>query len=143
MDKLYFKRIWEDQDFFELEIKAETQIICSSVNTYTMNESIDELSEKLEIFLSLNKDHVFWENGTKGNDFTPYISLSICKKDDYGHILIEVYMELDDGGDLSRHNCCFYVETEIGLLDNFRRSLKFLKEPGVGNCIVLNDVDNL
>lgn len=141
MDKLYFNRIWEDQDFFELEIRAETRIISSSVKTYITNEAIDELSRVLEHFLVQNTDFAFWKNGNKGNDSTPYVSLSIGKKDERGHILIEVYMEIDDGGDLSKHNCCFYIETEVCLLEDFQKSLSLLKEPGIGSTIVLNHID--
>lgn len=141
MDKLYFNRIWEDQDFFELEIRAETQIICSSVKTYITNVAIDELSKVLELFLVQNEGLAFWENGKKGNNSTPYVSLSIGRKDKYGHILLEIYMEIDDGGDLSKHNCCFYIETEVGLLEDFQKSLSLLKEPGIGCTIVLNNID--
>ena len=76
--------------------------------------------------------------GTKGDESTPFISLEFWCEDNLGHIVIEVYMELDDGASYSKHNCCFFIKTETGLLNNFGKSLGTLNERGVGKKIILN-----
>ena len=80
-------------------------------------------------------------NGKKGDDSTACITFEFIHKDKLGHILIEVYMELDDGGNYSSHNCCFYLNTEIGLLEKFCQKLPTLKRELLGIEVVLNDND--
>lgn len=50
-------------------------------------------------------------------------------------------MELDDGGSYSSHNCCFYLNTEIGLLEKFCEKIPTLKQNLLGIKVVLNDND--
>ena len=64
--------------------------------------------------------------------------LKFFHKDKLGHIQIEVYMELDDGGIFSSHNCCFYVSTELGLLLKFNKALYLFKEQQLKQKITLN-----
>lgn len=77
----------------------------------------------------------------KGDDSNACITFEFIHKDRLGHILIEVYMELDDGGNYSSHNCCFYLNTEIGLLEKFCQKLPTLKRELLGIEVVLNDND--
>ena len=48
-------------------------------------------------------------------------------------------MELDDGGEFSDHNCCFYINTEYGLLQRFRDQLPKLKQPELFSVVRLNE----
>ena len=80
---------------------------------------------------------IFGENGTKGDDSTQFICLEIWCEDKLGHVIIEVYLELDDGSLYSKHNCCFYVRTELGLLNRFGKSLSLLNEKGIGRKVIL------
>lgn len=48
-------------------------------------------------------------------------------------------MELDDGGEFSDHNCCFYINTEYGLLQLFRDQLPKLKQPELFSVVRLNE----
>ena len=66
------------------------------------------------------------------------VSLNFLHKDKLGHLLVEVYMELDDGGKLSIHNCCFYINTEVGLLTEFCERLPRLKKGSLEATVVLN-----
>ena len=49
-----------------------------------------------------------------------------------------MFAEIDDGGDYDRHNCCFFVCTEHGLLMNFCKMLIGLKDSPVEHEIQLN-----
>lgn len=60
------------------------------------------------------------------------------KKDRQGHFIIEVFAELQDGGEYEKHNCCFYVNTEYGLLMNFCNRLERIKQRKIGYIIELN-----
>jgi hypothetical protein len=65
-------------------------------------------------------------NGGKGDGGTPFVSLEFWCKDKLGHVIVEVYMEIDDGASYDKHNCCFFIKTETGLLNSFGKSLSLL-----------------
>lgn len=138
MDKISIERVWEDADFFEIEVFAQSELVCANVRSYTTIASINELASHLASFPKALDDRYLWENGAKGDDSTPFISLEVWCEDRLGHIVIEVYMEIDDGAAYSKHNCCFFVKTEVGLLNSFGKSLLLLNEKGIGRKITLN-----
>jgi hypothetical protein len=137
MAVLSIERIWEDVDFFEIEVIARSEIISASVKSYTTVALINELALRLATFPQKIDDRYIWENGSKGDDSTPYVSLEFWCEDKLGHIIIEVYMEIDDGASYNKHNCCFFVKTEPGLLNSFGKSLVLLNEQGIGKKITL------
>lgn len=137
MAVLSIERIWEDVDFFEIEVTARSEIISASVKSYTTVALINELALRLVTFPKKLDDRFIWENGSKGDDSTPYISLEFWCEDKLGHIIIEVYMEIDDGASYNKHNCCFFIKTEPGLLNSFGKSLVLLNEQGIGKKITL------
>ena len=141
MDTLSIARIWEDADFFEIEVVAQSEHIRATVKSYTTAKAINELSARLMEFPQKPDDRYIWENGNKGDDSTPFVSLEFWCADKLGHIIVEVYMELDDGASFSKHNCCFYIKTEAGALNRFGRSLAVLNERGTGQRIDLNQPD--
>ena len=49
-------------------------------------------------------------------------SLNILPCDNYGHVKIEVDIEIMDN-DTRAHRCCFYVSCELGQLEKFGQSL--------------------
>lgn len=138
MDTLSIERVWEDNEFFEVEIIAQSTPISASVKSYITEDSINELAQHLAVFPQRLNDKYIWENGAKGDDSTPFVSFEFWCEDKLGHIVIEVYMELDDGASYSKHNCCFFVKTEAGLLNSFGKSLVSLNERGIGKKVVLN-----
>lgn len=137
-NQLEMERVWQEDDYFELRITCSSEIITATTKVYITNLSVDNLIEKIKFFLSDNAEKCLWENGEKGDDTTAFISLEFFRKDKFGHIQIEVFMELDDGGKFSKHNCCFYMETEFGLLGNFSKNIHKLKERQIGTKIYLN-----
>ena len=137
MAVLSIERIWEDVDFFEIEVIARSETISASIKSYTTVALINELALRLATFPQKIDDRFIWENGSKGDDSTPYVSLEFWCEDKLGHIIIEVYMEIDDGASYNKHNCCFFVKTEPGLLNSFGKSLVLLNEQGIGKKITL------
>ena len=137
MAVLSIERVWEDVDFFEIEVIAQSEIISASVRSYTTVASINELASRLANFPKKIDDRYIWENGDKGDNTTPFVSLEFWCEDKLGHIVVEVYMELDDGASYNKHNCCFFVKTEAGLLNSFGKSLVLLNEQGIGKKITL------
>lgn len=138
LDYICFERIWQDDTFFQLGIECASRSIIARSCSYTSNESIAVLISKLNAFLDGTTSSFYWINGEKGNLTTPCFSLEFCKKDNKGHIQVEVYLELDDGGPLETHNCCFYVNTEFGALSSFLEDVTELMKPQIGKKVFLN-----
>ena len=138
IDNLTITRVWQDDDFFQIEVNCNNQFASAKSRIYTDDCLIDDLYNKVGMFLSGQEDSVFWQNGTKGNATTPCISLRFLHKDKVGHIFIEVFVEIEDGGDFDTHNCCFYINTEMGLLYQFRDKLLNVKKKQLGVQVSLN-----
>lgn len=142
MDNLKITRVWRDNDFTEIIIAAKSKQIQAYTISYANEDLIEKLSEKLIAFNGRPDDEFIWEHGIKGDEYTPYVSLAVICKDELGHIQVEIYFEINSGGPLGKHHCCFFIETELGLLHNFGKSLKHINaptnDPALGMEIVLN-----
>ena len=138
-DNIIFSKIWEDDDIIELKVECSSSVATISSQIYVSDSLIDELIFQIKQFLDGNIEEGLWANEDKGNDSTACVSLRFFSKDKLGHIIIEVFAELDDGGNFNEHNCCFFVGTEYGLLMSFCESLVCLKNHPVGYEIRLND----
>lgn len=139
-DYILIEKIWQDIFCYQVNITCAANHIIASNDVYITDDSIDALFCGLSNFIKNHSEDFFWQNGEKGDSSTACISLKFMQKNDLGHILIEVYMELDDGGNYSRHNCCFFVNTELGLLESFCKKLPNLKKERLGVKIQLNDI---
>nr|WP_122013178.1 hypothetical protein [Maliibacterium massiliense] len=137
-DYIELKRVWQDAYLFEMEVTCASEHIVASNKVYTTNQSIDNLAEEITRIVDGEETECLWENGEKGDAYAAYISMKMMHKDKRGHIQIEVYMELQDGGSFAEHHCCFYVNTEIGMLMEFGKNLQKIKQPILGRKIRLN-----
>ena len=137
-DNIIFIKIWEDNDLMQLKVVCSSSVATITSKIYVSDSLIDELICQIKQFLDGNNAEGLWANENKGNDSTACVSFRFFKKDKLGHIGIEVFAELDDGGDYTEHNCCFFVSTEYGLLMNFCDRLVQLKKNQIGYEIQLN-----
>ena len=131
-DNIVFKKIWQDNDLKEIEAVCSSPIIEAVSKIYVSDELIDELTFQIRNFLNGKIEEGLWANEIRGNMTSACLSLRFIKKDKRGHICIEVFAELDDGGNYDKHNCCFFVNTEHGLLMRFSERLARLKDCPVG-----------
>ncbi len=138
-DYIDIQKLWCDNELAELAIVCSSSVITASAKIYVTDALIDDLVQQIEQFLNGQVIESYWANEEKGGDSTVCVSLRFLPKDKLGHVLIEVYMELDDGGDYGIHNCCFYLNTEIGLLERFCGKLPQLKQKTSKTRIILND----
>lgn len=138
-DNIIFNKMWEDDDLIALKVVCSSSVATITSEIYVSNPLIDELIFQIKQFLDGNTEEGLWANSDKGNDSTACVSFRFFRKDRLGHIIIEVYAELDDGGNFAEHNCCFFVSTEYGLLMKFCESLAWLKNHPAGCEIRLNN----
>ena len=64
--------------------------------------------------------------------------MNFTHKDKTGHICIEVFFEIKDGGSLEKHNVCFFVNTELGMLYEFSNSLIQFNHAKLGAVVSLH-----
>ena len=137
-DNIVVSKTWQDNDVIELEVVCSSSVATVTSKIYVSDSLIDELIYQIKQFLDGKNEESLWKNEDKGNASTACVSLRFFRKDKLGHIVIEVFAELDDGGDYAKHNCCFFVSTEYGLLMNFCEKLVQLKKNPAGYEIQLN-----
>lgn len=136
MGNIEFERIWQDDDFFELRCKANSDRISVTMNTYVNDELIDELTFKIQQFTQQAIKEFVWETGKRGNDSTPDFMMKIFYKDRSGHIRAEVFCEIDDGASLEEHSCCFYIDgIESWQLEQFGEQIQNLKIHNIGTKV--------
>lgn len=140
-DYIDIQKIWFDNEVIQLLVVCSSEIITSSAKIYVCDGLIDDLIYQIEKFTNGWDSESYWENDEQGDDSTTCVSFRFIHKDKLGHVLIEVYMELDDGGSYFNHNCCFYVNTEIGLLEKFCEQLPQIKQKTTDLRITLNEID--
>lgn len=104
-DYLSIQKIWQDTDFAEFEITGSSPVITAKTAVYMTDSLIDELFRQITRFLSGEVEECCWANKERGDNSTACLSLRFLRKDRLGHVLAEVYMELDDDGEFSDHNC--------------------------------------
>ena len=128
MHNILIKKVWEDVGFIEVKIEAVCDYVSAWQNCYIQDEDLLMFSYKLEEYGSTN-EKTYLEFGSKEGNSTPAFSLDIMEPDSYGHVLIEVDMEIDDN-DSRKHRCCFYVQTEIGCVERFGTQLRSIINRG-------------
>lgn len=137
-DNIILRKMWQDNELIQLNVICCSQVAVARTVIYVSDALIDDLTYQIRQFIDGNIKEGLWANEDKGNDTAACVSLRFLNKDKKGHILIEVFMELNDGGDYSKHNSCFFVNTEYGLLMNFCENLVQLKKASVDSEIQLN-----
>lgn len=138
-NSIEFERVWQEDSFFEMKITCRAEMITATTQVYISDENVDELCANINRFLNENTEKALWKCGIEGDDSTACFSLNFMRIDRLGHVHIEVYMELNDGGPLSKHNCCFFINTENGLLYEFLYDLPKIKQKYIGMKVILGE----
>lgn len=137
VDNIKIEKNWQDEDFFEVLATCSNNVITASTEVYVTELAVKQLQNEIDQFLQFKKTDIFWKSGERGNQSTPCVGFKMCMKDSRGHVLIEIFMELNDGGDLDKHICCFYINTELGILQDFNSKLSALMNPVIGTSVSL------
>ena len=134
MDNISIERIWQEDSFFEIRARAKSQFAWVTTDVYVTDADISELANALATFPERSDSEINWQvSGMFAK--TKKLSLKVFNKDKLGHLLVEVYMVIDDSGE--NHNCCFYIQTEIGQLNTFGKNLLSVNKPVWGTKVSL------
>ena len=123
MDNIIFEKIWKDSNVVELKARANSEYIDVFQNCYVKDVVLERAAYKIHNYITNPNKGCYLEFGNKVGNYTPAFSLNILPCDNYGHVKIEVDMEIADN-DRREHRCCFYVNCELGQLERFGKSLK-------------------
>lgn len=141
-DNIIIEKIWKDIDFFEIRITAKSRLASSTIDTYISKREINQFSKKVLKMAQTNKIDYYWDGRIKNSKESPEWYFKISNEDLLGHILIEIYMNINDSESIKQHSCCFYVRTELGKLIEFAEKIVKLNDGAVGSIVMLTDKIN-
>lgn len=136
MDNIIFKKIWQDENLIELKISAGCEFVSAYQTCYIEDKKLAEIAEKISNFAENFNESCYLEFGQKEGNYTPAFSMCMLPADVSGHVRIEVDIEIADN-DTRSHRCCFYVKSELGLIEHLGIALKGLLSGQVGSEISL------
>lgn len=125
MDNIIFKKIWQDDNLIELKISANSEFASAYQSCYIQDKKLEEIAGTICNFIENYNEACYLEFGKKEGNYTPAFSMCILPADISGHVKIEVDIEIADN-DTRLHRCCFYVKSELGLIERFGMALKKL-----------------
>ena len=137
-DYLEFQKTGTDEQFMLLTVTGSAQYIRATSRIYVTDQMLSELHQEMEAFLSEQDLEGYWENDVPGIGGPPCVTLRFLPQDAMGHVLVEIYMELNDGGDFLTHNCRFYIHTDRTKLQAFASALENFRNPQDGASILLS-----
>lgn len=141
IDNIIFEKIWQDGDLIELKISGKSDFVSVYQYCYIDNYDLVEIAKKMYSFINNHNNEYYLEFGKKSCDYTPAFSMRILPANLTGHLKIETDFEIADT-DTHLHKCCFYINSEIGLIRNLGKSLESLTYRTVGTVISLNGIGN-
>ncbi len=136
-DNIVMKKVWQEGDLLELEIMCSAEYVTAYQTCYIQAEQLEAICEQISICINQLQPGCYMEFGKKTGNYTPAFSMEIIEISKSGHVKIEVDLEIDDNNS-RKHRCCFYVDSELGLVITFGEKLKALIEANVGEEVILN-----
>ena len=137
-DCISFKKIRTESSCTELCVTASNSVICACAKIYVTAQMLEELKEQITAFLNESDLEGYWENDVPGIGGPPCVTLRLLPEKASDHVLIEIYMELNDGGSFMEHHCRFYVPSTRTRLAEFARNLPAFAADQDGAQITLN-----
>jgi len=137
MNNISVERIWQDQDFYEIRVTAQSEYMWATTDIYISD--ISDLADNLEVYPQ-NKPEYHWQ-AYENNHAGKNLSFRVFPKDKLGHLLVEVVIIVEDKMPADQYHCCFCIETEIGLLNSFGKRLHYINRPNIGTKVELNNLE--
>lgn len=137
MDNICIKKIWEDEGLIELFVIAQSKFATIKQTCYISTDDLKNNSDIIKIYIQSNVQ-TYVEFGKIEGNYSPAFSMKLYPCDDYGHLAIEVDMEIADNKTRA-HRCKLFVNTELGMIERFGNNLKSIIEMEIDNWIYLHD----
>lgn len=136
MDNIIIEKKWNDEELIEIKISVKSEFISIYQECYISESDLVKDAEYILEYIEKPEKECYVECGNKSGNFTPAFSMNFLPIDIYGHIKIEMDMEIADNSTRS-HRCSFYVHSEIGLVEQFAYKILMLVKSEVGYQIAL------
>ena len=140
LDNIIFERVY-DNSFFIVKVTVNSKNIRATIDELFMDNSrLLELSTALtSLPFPMQEDNTFYWEYSSHRIAEKELSFRITQMNKLGHMLVEVKMLIEDESMGEKHQCCFFIKTEIGLLNAFGKRLISLNELPHGIKIALVD----
>lgn len=135
-DNLTFEKTYQDDNLIELKISATSEYASAYQNCYIQNTALKDIAERICNYVNKYEESCYLEFGKKEGNYTPAFSMELLSADSFGHVKIEVDIEIDDN-DSRSHRCFFYVNSELGLVEQLGKALKELVAGPIGESVSL------
>lgn len=136
-DNIIIEKIWQENDLLELVVKSSTEYVTVCQTCYIQSSDLKAISKQIAECVKGLQQNCYVEFGKKKGNYTPAFSMDILEINASGKVKIEVDMEISDD-DTRKHRCCFYIKSELGLLEKFSVGLEKLMEGSIGSHVELN-----
>ena len=130
---LSIESIWEDEDLFEVRVKASNGLFSGSADCYTNRDEIAKLAESIQGFPKRIGQEVLFSTG--GRDDISFFSLSFKCIDGSGHVIARIKVaHIDSYINAPQENYIaeFDIKVEASAIDVFVNSLKSLSKENIG-----------
>jgi len=135
MDNIIFEKIYEEieNDFIELKITGISEYVQAYQTCYVGNESLALCGKRISKYSHNFSKECYVEIGSKEGNFTPAFSMKFYPANSSGHVKIELDIEIYDNKE-RKNRCCFYIESELGMVENLGKHLQDIAEAKRTNC---------
>jgi len=132
--------VWEDDDLFEISIRASNRKFCGEARCYTTRDEIRKLSEAIDRFPQSTADEVRFS--TYSSDNFSYFTFHFLCIDGLGHVVVRVkiadivmYSNARPDNNIAE----FDLAVEPAAIDTFSSELSKLSKANIGDVTaVLN-----
>ncbi len=119
------KKIWEDVDFFEINLEFNGLSCIATIDIYTSNDELEDLRQGMKSFSNFQQDEFTWISGMDNENTTHFLSIRFFAHNKTGIVGIEVVADnKEEKPYWMRSN--FFILTELNQIDDFERKLENL-----------------
>lgn len=136
MDNIIIEKEWNDEELIELKVRSNAEYIDVYQECYISESDLEKNADTILNYIERPEKECYVEFGNKTGNYTPAFSMKFLPVDNFGHIKIEMDIEIADNNTRS-HRCAFYVNSELGLVEQFAYKIKALLKAEVGYLIRL------
>ncbi len=141
MDDIIFKKVWEDEVMFEVNVLVKTERMNVNQNFYMTEEILNKLCESLsEYSLHHNEEKEIIISHNVSDDY-PIVKMKLLPADEIGNVSIDIYFAYDEHVGYIYY-CNSIVETNLSHLSILSEKLKYLLYEDLGYKVYLNSFNS-
>lgn len=124
MEDIKIIKLGIDMNCIILKVFIQSKFVTAFQTCYVEDVIFKDASDRILNFINKRSPTCQITFGELGGNYTPSLDM-VMTQDKRGHVVIDITMELNDGAK-PKHPCCFYLNTELGLLEKFASAMNYL-----------------